>query len=273
MSYPTTDIVPVDSGTFDLARTDGVTALKHAEGMVRYMADKCKGPQFISVISGRKYPRVEWWCTVGAGLGLFPQELSSNKLDREVITYEAIVEVRRGEQVISRASALCSASEKTWKSRDEYAIKSMATTRATGKAYRIAFSFLAVMAGLEPTPAEEMPPEPESPATGIPAEEIEFLKDDLLTYLDHSKGVIAEDAANKLREAVVRREKEDPPQKFAEFLRKALNATVEEVKKQEALLAANTNPMAAAVGKLEQAAKESGKVSEGAKQGEMYDHP
>jgi len=62
---------------------------------------------------------------------------------------------------------------------------------------------------------------------------------------------------------VARREKEDPPQKFTEFLRKALAATIEEVKKQEALLAANTNPMAAAVGKIAQAAK----------QGEMYDHP
>ena len=116
-------------------------------------------------------------------------------------------------------------------------------------------------------------PRPEPSVPGIPGEEIQFLKDDLLTYLDHSKGVIAEDAANKLREAVVRREKENPPQKFAEFLRKALAATVEEVKKQEALLAANTNPMAAAVGKLAQAAKESGKVPEEAKQGGLpYDH-
>jgi hypothetical protein len=110
-------------------------------------------------------------------------------------------------------------------------------------------------------------PRPESPPAGIPAEEIQFLKDDLLAYLGHSRGVIAGDAANKLREAVARREKEDPPQKFAEFLKKALAATVEEVKKQEALLAANTNPMAAAVGKLAQSAKESGKVPSAGKQG------
>jgi len=33
----------------------------------------------------------------------------------------------------------------------------MSITRASGKAYRIPLSFLAVMAGLEVTPAEEMP--------------------------------------------------------------------------------------------------------------------
>ena len=33
----------------------------------------------------------------------------------------------------------------------------MAITRASGKAYRIPLSFLAVMAGLEATPAEEIP--------------------------------------------------------------------------------------------------------------------
>ncbi len=120
---------------------------------------------------------------------------------------------------------------------------------------------------------KEKPRTDPPPPAGIPGEEIEFLRDDLLTYLDHSKGMITEDAANKLREAVARREKEDPPQKFAEFLRKALAATVEEVKKQEALRGASTNPMAATVGKLAQAARESGKMPAEVKQGGLpYDH-
>ncbi|MDP7475517.1 MAG: hypothetical protein QF859_06100, partial [Candidatus Marinimicrobia bacterium] len=49
--------------------------------------------------------------------------------------------------------------EDQWKDAPEYSIKSMAITRATGKAYRIPLSFLAVMAGLAPTNAEEIPVE------------------------------------------------------------------------------------------------------------------
>lgn len=151
------ELVVQEPQRFDLSRTDGVAALKQAESMVKYLAAKCDGPKYISHISGKKYPKVEWWTTVGAGLGLFPQEESCVRLDRdEEMAYEAIVTVRRGGEVVSRGSAMCSNKERSWRTRDEYAIRSMAVTRAVGKAYRIAFSFLAVMADLEPTPAEEM---------------------------------------------------------------------------------------------------------------------
>lgn len=40
-------------------------------------------------------------------------------------------------------------------------MRSMAVTRATGKAFRLGFSWVMVMAGYSPTPAEEMPPENE----------------------------------------------------------------------------------------------------------------
>lgn len=173
---------------FDLARADGLKALKQAEAVVGYMAEKCKGPKFISQIQGRNYPLVTWWTTVGAALGLFPQELSSTKIEAPELTYLAVVEVRHGDQVVSRASAICSAKESTWRNRDEYAVKSMATTRATGKAYRIAFAFLAVMAGLEPTPAEEMPvdvtpPKAEAPKAHRPADQQEVINEikDLVT--------------------------------------------------------------------------------------------
>jgi hypothetical protein len=77
--------------------------------------------------------------------------------------YEAIVElvrIRDG-MVIGRASALCGMDEKTWASRPEYARRSMAVTRATGKAYRLGYSAIIKLAGFEPTPAEEMPVEGE----------------------------------------------------------------------------------------------------------------
>ena len=64
--------------------------------------------------------------------------------------------------VIGKASALVGMDEKdrngqlTWGNRNEYARKSMAITRATGKAYRLGFSWIMTLAGYEATPAEEI---------------------------------------------------------------------------------------------------------------------
>lgn len=153
------DDLEVQEGRFDLADVEDPTAgLEQARKLVTYMADKCQGAEYIASIQGKKYPKVDWWTTVGGGLGLFPREESCEKLNRPGETaYEATVGVYNGDQLVTRASAICSSEERTWSGRDEYAIRSMAITRATGKAYRIGLSFLPVMAGLEPTPAEEMP--------------------------------------------------------------------------------------------------------------------
>lgn len=150
--------LPAPTTRFDLASVGDPTAgLQKAEELVQYMSSKCSGEEYIANIQGRDFPRCEWWTSVGAGLGLFPQEESVRRLDREgEIAYEAVVGVYDGEQRVTRGSAICSSSESTWEGRDEYAIRSMAITRATSKAYRNGLSFLAVMADLEPTPAEEM---------------------------------------------------------------------------------------------------------------------
>lgn len=136
---------------------DPTKAIAHMENVVQAISKKCTGEQYISEIQDKKYPRVEWWTTVGAVLGLFPVVEYSRLLDREdEIVYEARVSVRRQGQVITSGEAICSSKEKAWGNRDEYAIKSMAQTRATGKAYRNGLAMIAKMAGLEGTPAEEM---------------------------------------------------------------------------------------------------------------------
>jgi len=161
MPEQSTEIVQVQNV---LITGQPTAALQRASEIVQMMAQKCSGPKYVAIIptkeGPKRYPRVEWWTTVGASLGLFPHEIACRRLVRQYkdeIVYEAIVEVRHGETPITRASAICSSTEANWQQADEYAIRSMAITRATGKAFRIGLSFLAVMAGLEPTPAEEMP--------------------------------------------------------------------------------------------------------------------
>lgn len=154
-----------------LAWRDAVDRLEAAQSLVQKMASLCRGPAFVAEIQGRQYPTVAWWTTVGAALGLFPVEVSCERLNRDgEIAYLAMVEVRdRSGRTVTRASAMCSSAERLWRGRDEYAIRSMAITRATGKAYRLGLAFLAVLAGLEPTPAEEMPVEGEGKVVFISA--------------------------------------------------------------------------------------------------------
>jgi hypothetical protein len=137
---------------------DPEQAFIEAQRIVSVVAQRCTGPGYIVNIKGKQYPKIEWWTTVSASLGLFPQVVFAQRLDREgEIAYEAKVAVYRQNQIVASGEAMCSSKEERWSHADEYAIKSMAITRASGKAYRIPLSFLAVMAGLEATPAEEIP--------------------------------------------------------------------------------------------------------------------
>jgi hypothetical protein len=102
-----------------------------------------------------KYVYVDGWEVLGGMLGVGAHEESSTKLENG---YEAIVVLKRHSDgaVVGRGSAICTRDENKWRNRDEYAIKSMAITRATGKAYRLSFSWIMKLAGYEATPAEEM---------------------------------------------------------------------------------------------------------------------
>ena len=137
---------------------DPEQAFIEAQRIVSVVAQRCTGPGYLVNIRGKQYPKIEWWTTVSASLGLFPQVVFAQRLDRDdEIAYEAKVAVYRQNQIVASGEAMCSSKEERWSHADEYAIKSMAITRASGKAYRIPLSFLAVMAGLEATPAEEIP--------------------------------------------------------------------------------------------------------------------
>ena len=116
------------------------------------------------IIQGREYIYVDAWTTMGAMLGVTARELPEFTRELDNGDWEATVELCRmvDGAVVGRGSALVGMEEKdrngkaTWGSRPKYARRSMAITRATGKAYRIAFSWIATLAGYAPTPAEEM---------------------------------------------------------------------------------------------------------------------
>jgi len=120
----------------------------------------------------KKYVMCEGWATMGALLGLFPRIVET----REERTGENLKVIAKCEvwslngNLIARAEAECDSGEVTRKKDgtivkkwldslgkpNEYVIRSMAQTRAVSKAFRIALSWIMVLAGYQATPAEEI---------------------------------------------------------------------------------------------------------------------
>lgn len=110
-------------------------------------------------IVGRDYVMVEGWQFAGGLLGTFPRIASVENLSSsQEIKWKAQVEIVniKTDKVISTGFAICSNKELKKKTFDEYAVLSMAQTRAIGKAYRNVIGWVIKLAGYEGTPSEEM---------------------------------------------------------------------------------------------------------------------
>jgi len=113
----------------------------------------------VETIKSKAYPMVEAWQYAGSLVGLFPMVVEVENISTETeIKYRAIVEVieRATGNVVGRGWAICSNKESRKKYFEEYAVCSMAQTRATGKAFRLLIGWIFKAAGYQPTPAEEM---------------------------------------------------------------------------------------------------------------------
>lgn len=173
-----TDIVPVEAQPQSLVSLGTLQAstpaalISGATQIADQLAEIIRRKRLANTIQGREYVRVEGWTTLSALLGVIAREESVEELEDG--GYRATVSLVRMSDgaVISRASSECGMDEPTWANRPKYARRSMAVTRATGKAARLAFSWIMSLAGFEPTPAEEMPvDEPER--TGLRRSETE----------------------------------------------------------------------------------------------------
>src|SRR5688572_26609523 len=110
-------------------------------------------------IQGKEYVNVEGWQYAGSRLGILPvvEQLTNISTDTEM-KYQAKVNLldMRSQLIVGAGFAICSNKEQGKKYYQEFAIASMAQTRAIGKAYRNILAWIIRAAGYEPTPAEEM---------------------------------------------------------------------------------------------------------------------
>ena len=109
-------------------------------------------------IQGKQYMNVDGWQLTGGLLGLRADIINLEKVPNEKnIVYRAQANIinQKGD-IIGTGYAMCSNAEPKKARFDEYAICSMAQTRAIGKAYRNRLGWVVRLAGFKATPAEEM---------------------------------------------------------------------------------------------------------------------
>ena len=133
-------------------------------------------------IGPSEYVTAEGWEVLGTMLGCTPYVESVEEIPvdhKHKFMYKATVSIRQGDTIFSRASAMA---ERNNMQKDRPSVYSMAQTRALGKAYRMALSWIVKMADYEPTPAEEMPRYKQKPAprTGSVEDDLERLEANII---------------------------------------------------------------------------------------------
>jgi hypothetical protein len=151
------DEVPAHAPTTLFRTDDPAQVLERATAVANALAPVIADRKLSVKIGQKEHITVEAWLTLGAMLGVTPVCTWSRKFENG---WEARVEARTLDgRVVGAAEAECLRDESRWEKSDDYAIRSMAQTRATSKALASVLRFVATLAGYSGTPAEEMPRE------------------------------------------------------------------------------------------------------------------
>jgi hypothetical protein len=111
------------------------------------------------IVNEEIYPELEDWLIAANFYGCIPKVVSTRfTTEYGAVGFEAVAELIRLSDgaVISRAESMCLMDEQRWSGKPMYAIRSMAQTRACAGVMRRVFSWILVLAGYRPTPAEEI---------------------------------------------------------------------------------------------------------------------
>lgn len=146
-----------------------------ASAVATALDDVIRRRNLIARIGGREHLMLEAWTLLGSMLGVFGNIEWTRQIERGWEA-RAVARTMSG-AIVGSAEAMCTRDERTWLSRDEYAIRSMAQTRALSKALRLPLGFIAELAGFAATPVEELPAEHDEPPQHgrqtVPLEELQ----------------------------------------------------------------------------------------------------
>ena len=145
-------------------------ASRAARALVRAVSQN--EAQYVVRIGPSRHLRFEAWQTLSAFFGLSVScEWTREVRDAEgrPLGWEARAVVRRGDRIVSAAEAQCSVEEPSWRGKPAFQLRSMSQTRAAVKALRQALAWVVVLAGYQPTPAEEVEAAVDSPSAAAEA--------------------------------------------------------------------------------------------------------
>lgn len=132
-----------------------VTVVERATEAANALASVIESKRLYATIGNKKHVVVEGWTLLGSMLGVFPVVEWSRETE-DGWEARVVARTRNGDEV-GAAEAMCSRRENRWRTADDYAIRSMAQTRAVSKALRHPLGFVMTLAGYEATPEAEVP--------------------------------------------------------------------------------------------------------------------
>lgn len=148
VSLPTKVIENKDLVKFDPERD--IAQAEAASKALMKLIDKTKP----LILNNKRYLYFEHWQTIGRFFGYTVGIEWTKKLETgyeaRALLYDQVG------RIVGGAEASCLKDENNWKQKPDFQLRSMAQTRAMAKALRSNFGSVAVLAGLEATPAEEM---------------------------------------------------------------------------------------------------------------------
>ncbi|WP_245328243.1 hypothetical protein [Hymenobacter aquaticus] len=150
---PKTQVNKTKIESYDISRSDETLHL--ATDLAKFIKEN----KLSTTVQGKEFVNVEGWQYAGSRLGIVPiVDHVINVSTETEIKYQAKVTLfdMRSGHTVGAGFAICSNKEQGKKFYQEFAIMSMAQTRAIGKAYRNILAWIIRAAGYEPTPAEEM---------------------------------------------------------------------------------------------------------------------
>jgi hypothetical protein len=168
---------------------DPTLALQRMSTVASALVDVIRDRGLVVKIHGREHLTAEAWTTLGGMLGVVPVVEWTRQLE-DGTGWEARVEARTLDgRIVGAAESMCTRAEPTWRKREEFALRSMAQTRAIGRALRAPLGQIVRLAGYDPAGAEELPAEDavvtaeKIPAEGRPTNEQMTHISQLLTQL------------------------------------------------------------------------------------------
>lgn len=188
------ELVEISKSDIFVARDPRVVlaeAKKAAEALMSVVALKKNPVKF----NGQQYLEYEDWMTVAKFYGITAKVTRTQFVDYGGVNgFEAWADALRSDGlVISSAEAMCLNDEDNWSTRAKYEwkdkvktkvgevrvplfqLKSMAQTRACAKALRNVLAWVVVLAGFQPTPAEEMTGDEASPFVQKPKPKVQAM--------------------------------------------------------------------------------------------------